>query len=55
MSYRGVGKTRFSTMFPLLGNEKSNTGQSDRSNRMIWGFQLNESQRSDAYEIQKIE
>src|SRR5215470_13881729 len=22
----------------LSGNEKSNTGQSDRSNRMIWGF-----------------
>src|SRR5262249_24238266 len=28
-------------MFSILsGNEKSNTGQSDRSNRMIWGFLL---------------
>src|SRR5215813_2545614 len=30
----------FPRCFHLSGNEKSNTGQSDRSNRMIWGFLL---------------
>ena len=40
MSYRGVGGC-VSMMFSILsGNEKSNTGQSDRSNRMTWGFLL---------------
>src|SRR5215467_14996828 len=40
MSYQGVGKTCFHDVSILSGNEKSNTGQSDRSNRMIGEFLL---------------
>ena len=40
MSYPGVGEC-VSMMFSILsGNEKSNTGKGDRSNRMMWGFLL---------------
>src|SRR5215472_5993365 len=37
MSYRAL-EDMFPDVSTLSGNEKSNTGRSDRSNRVIWGF-----------------